>query len=99
MIFLKLRALKLEKARLQVEQEKLKLLELQLDFCPHRNIPVRVYRDGSRWVCSLESAPEPTNCVTAYGSSPQQACTNFDHIWNGTGFALPDQEEEEEEQF
>lgn len=98
MIFLRMRALKLEKARLQVEQEKLRLLQEQFNFCPHCYIPVRVYRDGSRWVCSLESDPDPMNCVIAYGSSPQQACNNFDHIWNGTGFALSE-EDEEEEQF
>lgn len=70
-----------------------------MEFLPHMNVPVRVYREGPRWVCIFESHPDMQSCVVAYGDCPRQACENFDHIWNGTGFALPDVEEEEEEQF
>lgn len=95
MIFSKLSALKQQKATIEIEIAKLRLLEQQVSFAPHLNVPVRVYRDGSRWVCIFESHPDHLRCVVAYGDSPAQACRNFDALWNG-GYIMQDPEEEEE---
>ena len=98
MIFAKLETLKKQEQQLKVELMKLKVLAQQLSFSPHLNVPIRVYREGSRWVCVFECDPEPLNCVMAYGESPAQACSNFDALWNGApGFVIEDQEDEEEQ--
>jgi len=98
MIFSRLRTLKIKKARLEVEAARLRVIEMQMRFLPHCNVPVTVTREGSRWVCMFETDPDPLNCVVAYGESPAQACSNFDALWNGApGFVLEDQEDEEEQ--
>ena len=86
-------SLKKQKDQLEVEIAKTRLLRLQLQLLPHLRVPVRVYRDGSRWVCIFESHPDQLRCVIAYGDSPAQACSNFDALWNG-GYVLQDPEEE-----
>lgn len=93
MIFSQLSALRRQKASIEVEIAQAKLLRLQYNFLPHLNVPVRVYRDGSRWVCIFESHPDPMRCVIAYGDSPAQACSNFDALWRG-GHIIQDPEEE-----
>jgi len=97
MIFSRLRALKRKRIALQIEVEKLRVLDMQMRFLPHCNVPVNVVRDGSRWVCSFDSDPDPLKCVIAYGESPAQACSNFDALWNGAPDFLIDQEDEEEQ--
>ena len=64
---------------------------------PSFNFPVRVYLDGSRWVCIYDTNEDMLKCPVAYGESPKQACDNFDNLWNGDAEFLVDQEEEEEE--
>ena len=96
MICSKLSALKRQKASIEIEIAKLRLLEQQVSFAPHLNVPVRVYRDGSRWVCVFESHPDPLRCVVAYGDSPAQACRNFDALWNGPDFLIDSEEPEEQ---
>lgn len=93
MIFSQLSALVRQKASIEVDIAKAKLTRIQQQFLPHLNVPVRVYRDGSRWICIFESHPDPLRCVIAYGDSPSQACSNFDSLWLG-GHILPDPEEE-----
>lgn len=67
---------------------------------PSRQLPITVYREGSRWVCIFETDPDIMKCVVAYGESPEQACMNFDCLWNGTAeFLIDPEDEEEEEQF
>jgi len=59
---------------------------------PHRQWGVRVYREGSQWVCSLDHHMDRNQCVVAFGPSPRAACIAFDELWyNG----LPEEEEEE----
>lgn len=88
----KILAVKLRKAEMQ-------LIATMANLRPSRQLPITVRREGSRWVCTFEVDPDPMNCVTAYGESPEQATSNFDYLWNGvTGFVIED-EEEEEEQF
>lgn len=100
MIFSRLRTLKRKRIALQIEVEKLRVLDMQLRFRPHCNVPVNVVRDGSRWVCLFESDQDPLKCVVAYGESPAQACANFDALWNGApGFLIDEEEEDHEEQF
>lgn len=94
----RLRALEIREQELKVELMKLRVLEQQISFAPHLNVPVRVYRDGSRWICTFECDPDPLKCVIAYGESPAQACRNFDSLWNGApGFVIEDTEDPEEE--
>lgn len=85
--------LKKQKAQIEIEIAKMRLVRVQLGLLPHLRVPVRVFRDGSRWVCIFESHPDPLRCVVAYGDSPAQACSNFDALWNG-GHILEDPEEE-----
>lgn len=73
----------------QVEVRKLK---------PSWYLPVEIYRDGSKWVCILESSEELLDCPVAYGDSPKQACDNFDALWIGSGFVLPDNFGEEDDE-
>jgi len=88
----KILALKLRKAELQ-------LTEVMMNFRPSRQLPISVRREGSRWLCIFECDPDPTQCVVAYGESPEQATANFDYLWNGApGFVIED-EPDEEEQF
>ncbi|MCI0564798.1 MAG: hypothetical protein MN733_40545 [Nitrososphaera sp.] len=94
MIF-SLQSLRVERATVELEVAKAKLLKIQTSFSPHRNVPVRIFRDGSRWVCLYQSHPDIMKCVVAYGDSPAQACFNFDNLWLGIGTVL----EEPEEQF
>lgn len=63
---------------------------------PSHNLPITIKREGSRWVCLLESDPDPLNCPIAYGESPSQAMSNFDNLWNGAGIILQEPEDEEE---
>ena len=94
MLFSRLSSLKRHILELKIERAKVKLLEAQYKLLPHRNVPARLYRDGSRWVCVFQSHPDPMKCVIAYGDSPMQACVNFDNIWNGAGILLEEPEEE-----
>lgn len=96
MIFSTISSLKKQKLQLDIKLGELRVLEQQISFAPHLNVPVRVFREGSRWVCVFESHPDPMRCVIAYGESPAQACRNFDALWNGTGFLLDGEEPEEE---
>jgi len=77
--------------KLDAREARTSFLEYRL--APHRLWPVRVYWDGTRWVCILEHDFDANNCVIAYGNYPFQACQNFDDVWFGTV------EEEEEEEF
>lgn len=88
-----LKALRLQKAQLEIEVSRYKLIAYQLELLPHMRYPVRIYRDGGHWVCILETDPEPMNCVIAYGESPAQACRNFDSLWNGANIIEPEEEE------
>ena len=98
MIFSRLRTLQRKKIQYEIEAARLKVIEMQMRFLPHCNVPVTVTRDGSRWVCMFESDPDPMKCVVAYGASPAQACSNFDALWNGAeGFLIEDEDELEEE--
>lgn len=61
---------------------------------PSRFLPVLVYHDGLRWVCSYGVAPDsiaemlPERAsggtgVEAYGANPEEATHNFDKMWVG----------------
>lgn len=96
-MFSKLKFLKLRWATAKTEKAELELEALRLALAPHNNLPVNIYRDGSNWVCILETHEDFTKCVVAYGSSPKQAALNFDAIWEGSDFIFDDEEEPEEE--
>lgn len=93
----KLHQLKIREQSLLVQAAELNLIEQKLMFLPSRSFPIMVHRDGSKWVCSFGFHPDPTFHVVAYGESPAQACTNFDALWAGTGVALEEEDEGEEE--
>ena len=95
-MFSTLSNLKKQKAAIEVEIAKLKLLHMQQSFLPHMNVPVTVCREGSHWKCIFYVDEEEINCVVAYGSCPAQACANFDALWNGDFVDLEEEEEEEE---
>lgn len=92
-----LEQLKLQEQQLKNEYARLRVEELKERLTPHCNVPVTIYREGSRWVCIFEGHPDETKCVVAYGESPKQACDNFDNLWNGAEGFLLDEEEQEEE--
>lgn len=89
---------KLARAINENEATKLKLLLIQMRFRPSLNMPVTVRREGGHWVCALETSEDILDCPVAYGSSPQQAMVNFDHLWIGTGHVMADAEEIEEQE-
>lgn len=94
---------------LNKDQLELQILTVELDTAnfervramnglrPSFTFPVNIVLEGSRWVCSLVTDPDPLKCIVAYGESPDQAMFNFDCLWNGTTEFLADQEEEIEE--
>ena len=81
---------------LELDKAKFELLRIQIELCPHMVYNAAIVREGSRWCCTLPCHSDPLQCVTAYGDSPQQACLNFDALWNTNP---PDFEEDELEQF
>jgi len=86
--------LRLKEQQYRTKLAELKVIEQQYSLAPHCNVPIDLFRDGSRWVCMFHCHPDPLKCVVAYGESPQQACSNFDHLWVGTpGFLLEEEEE------
>lgn len=62
-------------------------------------LPCTIKRDGSRWLCILESSPDVMECPMAYGESPAQAMLNFDHLWLGAGIQLDDPYDDYTEEF
>jgi hypothetical protein len=61
---------------------------------PHKLYPVMIYHDGVRWVCSygvfgdaytdyLPAQALGQSGVEAFGSTPSEACENFDRLWLG----------------
>lgn len=91
-----------EQIELELMQMKLKCAKIDLVrslnwLRPSYTFPVNVKLDGTRWVCYLETDPDPLKCPIAYGESPAQACENFDNLWNGNAEFLVDQEDEEEQ--
>lgn len=86
-----------EKVKLQIM--KAKLLHVYQGLRPCHAYPVTIRRDGSHWMCIMESAEDITDCPVAYGGSPAQALANFDALWNGAGIEIDPGEEEEEEKF
>jgi len=88
--------MELELMAIKIKSAKLDMIRSMNWLRPSFTFPVNVFLDGSRWVCSLETHPDPLKCPIAYGSSPAQACENFDNLWMGASEFLIDQEEEEE---
>ena len=93
----------LSKDQLELELVAIKVKQAKVDYArsltwlrPSMSYPVSISLDGSRWVCSLETDPDPLKCPVAYGESPRQACENFDCLWNGAAEFLVEQETEEE---
>ncbi len=89
--------MELEIMKIRVKSAKLDLARSMSLLRPSFIFPVNVYLDGSRWVCMLETHPDPLKCPIAYGESPAQACDNFDNLWMGSAKFLVDQEDEEEQ--
>ncbi len=81
---------------IQVQVAHHELLRIRAEFLPHMLYPTVVVREGSKWVCSFPCHPDPMLCVTAYGETPAQACSNFDALWSASP---PEIDAEELEQF
>lgn len=78
----------LSAAKFRTKEAQLLMMLARQQFRPSYQVPVTVKRDGSRWICLLESSPEMLECPVAYGSCPEQAMDNFDALWSGAGYQL-----------
>jgi len=88
---------RLSKAKAESEHAQYETHLVMMQFRPCYQVPCTIKRDGSRWICTLESSPNVLECVTAYGESPAQAMENFDAVWLGTGYVLPEPKEEDDD--
>jgi len=86
--------LRLMKARAEAETAEYQKRLVMQQFRPCKLYPVIVYHDGMRWVCCYgvfgdkyrEYLPENAlgqSGVEAYGTSPEDAMSNFDAMWLG----------------
>ena len=91
-----LKQLKLQEQQFLTKHAELRLCHALKAFSPSNCFPVRIYRDGSRWVCVFECDPDPMKCCIAYGDCPKQAMDNFDAFWNGAGTDIDLEEDVEE---
>lgn len=89
-----IRILQLQEADLRLKIAQHEETAILHTFLPHRNWPVTIYREGSKWVCMMKTSLDLTECPVAYGDCPQQACHNFDFLWTGTALVLPGQDPE-----
>jgi hypothetical protein len=94
-----LKRLKIQLADTQLKHAQLKLARTLQSFRPSHQLPVTIVNKGGHWVCKFECSSEPMENAIAFGDSPEQACLNFDALWNGQVPILNDNYEEEEEQF
>ena len=91
-----LKAIKMKIAENEMEESEALAIRARMSLMPHQQWPVTVTREGSKWVCSYPCHPDPLQCVTAYGDSPGQACSNFDSLWHQTDGLIDSPEDEEE---
>lgn len=89
--------LKHELAAIELKAAQLRAVYALKMVRPSSMYPVRVFLDGSRWVCIFDTHEDQLRCPMAYGESPRQATENFDALWDGAADFLVDQEEEEEQ--
>lgn len=89
-----IQTLRLMKARAEAETAEYQKRLVMQQFRPCKLYPVIVYHDGMRWVCCYgvfgdkyrEYLPENAlgqSGVEAYGTSPEDAMSNFDAMWLG----------------
>ena len=93
---LRMRQIRLKTAEAKLQYHQLKVSKLLQSFRPSFQMPVTVINDNGRWVCKFECSHDPMENVIAYGESPEQACHNFDALWNGEMPIINDHYEEEE---
>jgi len=92
-----LEQIELKTAFYKMKTAEVKYVRVMQSLRPSFNLPITIRREGSRWVCVVESDPDITNCPVAYGGSPAQAMQNFDILWNGGGVELQPPEDDEEQ--
>lgn len=88
--------LRIEILKNKLETAKLLHFRAMRTLLPSSIYPVTIRRDGSRWICILQTDQNPLLCPAAYGDTPMEACTQFDSLWTEKGEVL---DYDEEEQF
>ncbi len=87
-----IRQLRLREAALRAETARLRYLREREEMRPSLMVYTITRRQGGNWMCIHPSSEDETECIVAYGESPDQAMRNFDALFMGVGLQLDPQD-------